>query len=479
MALIREVKQRVGGQAHGLARRFGLEVQKAQGLDLQIRTLQSIQDPKIRLRSTKELVRKHPKHPKPHLELSLCLNRLGDTRLFDQLEHYAEIRRDWLVRIGLAELDMEFIGLGMVVGSFGNHYAVEGLLRANQYGLRLAKKPFLLLPENAQLRNPALFEYFEPHLRVIRDGEAIWALRQLEHLLTLPLGFCLPMKDGCPVMNIAYNQTEVEREKLGLEPGLFRLSERHQEMGEQVLKKLGLPGDSWYVTLHVREPGYRGETRKNTTESWRNANTLDYLKACEAVTRAGGWIFRMGDPSMTPLPQMPKVIDYAHHEIRCDWMDIFLGATCRFLISSGSGYFRVPGYFGVPSILTDYPGFTSYYSMRSHDLYLPRWKKKLQTGELLSFKEYMSPQDSMFGSMKNLREVGLHSVESTPEALEAATQEMIERTNGGPTIPDDDLQQRFKTMAETCGLKYGGHPVKAFAPISRNFLEQHSDLLRD
>jgi putative glycosyltransferase (TIGR04372 family) len=64
---------------------------------------------------------------------------------------------------------------------------------------------------------------------------------------------------------------------------------------------------------------------------------LDYIKAIKAVTKAGGWVFRMGDPSMTPLPKMPQVIDYAHNEIRCDWMDIFLGATFKFLIGTGSG----------------------------------------------------------------------------------------------------------------------------------------------
>ena len=42
---------------------------------------------------------------------------------------------------------------------------------------------------------------------------------------------------------------------------------------------------------------------------------------------------------------------------------------------------------------------------------------------------------------------------------------------------DDDLQRRFKKIAEICGLKYGGQQVKAFASASHNFLAQHADLL--
>ena len=81
--------------------------------------------------------------------------------------------------------------------------------------------------------------------------------------------------------------------------------------------------------------------------------------------------------------------------------------------------------------------------------------------------------------MKGFRDAGLDWVENTPEELEAATMEMLERTDGGlpSTRPDNDLQRRFKALAETCGLKYGGRLVKAFAPMSLLFLEQHRDLL--
>jgi hypothetical protein len=81
--------------------------------------------------------------------------------------------------------------------------------------------------------------------------------------------------------------------------------------------------------------------------------------------------------------------------------------------------------------------------------------------------------------MQRFHDAGLQWIENTPDELEAATKEMIERTDSAlpSTIQDDNLQRRFKTMAKNCGLKYGGHPVKAFAPISRDFLERHANLL--
>jgi len=458
---------------------IGLNIQKYTELEIELNKLQKIKETEKRLNAARDLSRKYPKHPGPHLVLLECMNELSDIQVFGQMDRYGEVRREWLIQTGLEELDMEFIWPGMVMGSVGNHYAIEGLLKANQYGLRSAKKLFLLFPENAQLRNPALFSYFEPYLNVIRDEESIKSLKRLESILTLSIGYGLSMHDGFPLMDFAANRAEMEREKQGLELAIFQLSDRHREMGTKALKKLGLPKDAWYVTLHVRESGYRGETPANTTEQCRNANPLDYLKAIKTVTNAGGWVFRMGDPSMTPLPSMPQVIDYALHEIRSDWMDVFLGATCLFCIGTASGYFRIPRYFGVPVIFTNCINTVPYFSLMEFDLYLPRLLKLKSGNKYLSFQELLSPPISMFWSWKSYRDSGLHWEENTPEELEMATREMLERTAGSISSPKsvDDLQRRFKTQAETCGVKYGGRPVKAFAPISRDFLVRHADLL--
>jgi putative glycosyltransferase (TIGR04372 family) len=457
--------------------RQGLDIQKTNSLDFQKRKIQAITNLKSRLSAAKELVRKNPEHPLPHLQLTLCLHALADIQEFDQMTRYAEIMQDWKVKTGFSELDIEFIWVGMVVGSLGNHYALEGLLRANQYKLRPTKKLFLLLPENAQLRNPALTSYFKPYLNIIQDRESIQMLRKLEALMTLPLGICLPLNEGSPFLDIAANRIEAERIAKGLDPALFTLSDSHREMGKKVLQKLGLPKDAWFVTLHVREPGYRGETHENTTENFRNADPHDYIKAIEAVTSSGGWVFRMGDPSMSDLPPMPQLIDYAHQEIRSDLMDVFLGATCSFCIGTSSGYFRIPRYFGVPVLYTNCAPSVEYFSLMEHDLALLSLLKQKNTNKYLSFQELLTPPVSMFQSPKSFNDAGLQSIKNTPEELEAATKEMIKRTNGNNSPESDDLQKRFKILAEKCGQKHGGYSVKAFAPISREFLHKHVDLL--
>ena len=120
-----------------------------------------------------------------------------------------------------------------------------------------------------------------------------------------------------------------------------------------------------------------------------------------------------------------------------------------------------------------------YYSLLEQDMYLPRLLKQDTNGKFLSFQELLSPPVSMFSSMERFQEAGVHWIDNTSEELETVTREMIAYTgeaySSEPRV--SSLQQNFKDQAESCGLKYGGRPVKAFAPISKNFLERHADLL--
>ena len=131
-------------------------------------------------------------------------------------------------------------------------------------------------------------------------------------------------------------------------------------------------------------------------------------------------------------------------------------------------------------IFTNCTNTAQYFSLMEFYLYLPRLLKLKSGNKYLSFQELLPPV-SMFWSMKSFRDAGLHWLENTPEELEAATKEMLERTVDGSTskMPNDALQRRFKTLAETCSLKCGGRVMKAFATISRDFLNQHADLLGD
>ena len=109
--------------------------------------------------------------------------------------------------------------------------------------------------------------------------------------------------------------------------------------------------DAWFATLHVRE-GKFGEHR--IVEPFRDADPTSYLDALTEVTNRTGRVVRIGDSSMSLLPKMQNVFDYATSELKCQWMDVFLCAATRFMIGTSSGPATVSHAFGVPVAMTNY-----------------------------------------------------------------------------------------------------------------------------
>ena len=97
-----------------------------------------------------------------------------------------------------------------------------------------------------------------------------------------------------------------------------RLKQKKREYCDQLRVKMGIPLADWFACLHVRESGYRGDT----AAVYRNASVQNHIKGIQAITAAGGWVVRIGDPTMTPLPQLDHVIDYPHTKYKSELMDI-------------------------------------------------------------------------------------------------------------------------------------------------------------
>jgi putative glycosyltransferase (TIGR04372 family) len=97
---------------------------------------------------------------------------------------------------------------------------------------------------------------------------------------------------------------------------------------------IGIPKNSWFVCLHVRGSGFRGDPGRG---EYRNPNISNYIPAIKKITSKGGFVVRMGDDTMKPLPRMKNVIDYPFTEYKSEFMDLCLIQNCRFFIGGQSG----------------------------------------------------------------------------------------------------------------------------------------------
>src|SRR5439155_12915255 len=113
-------------------------------------------------------------------------------------------------------------------------------------------------------------------------------------------------------------------------PPLLALDEAHRTRGRAVLADIGVPSDAWFVVIHAREPGF--SVQDEAAHAFRNSDILRLIPAIPEVRRRGGWVVRMGDPTMRPFPLIEGVVDYAVHPSRSDWMDVFLCSEARFFV---------------------------------------------------------------------------------------------------------------------------------------------------
>jgi putative glycosyltransferase (TIGR04372 family) len=266
----------------------------------------------------------------------------------------------------------------------------------------------------------------------------------------------------------AYAEISRAWEQAGGGP-LFELSNHDIELGEEALSAMGIPAGAWYVCLHVRSAGYKAI--HEGLQDALNADITTYDLAIDAIVERGGWVIRMGDPSMPKLPARNGVVDYAHSPQKTERTDIFLCATCRFYIGTSSGLAYVPNLFGVPCVFTNwFPTATR--PLNSSDLFIPKLHWHDSENDFVPFADSLAPPLGHIHAKSTLRTLSISLKDNTAEDVRDVVIEMLDRLESSATntAEDENLRVRFDAVA-TNSRSFGN------ASIGRDFLRKYRRLL--
>jgi putative glycosyltransferase (TIGR04372 family) len=150
----------------------------------------------------------------------------------------------------------------------------------------------------------------------------------------------------------AFGKIQKAWEQQELSP-IFQTTDAEKVTLKMMTRSLGLPDGAWYVCLHVRESGFH-QGWNSVYPSMRDGNIKDYDGAIDLINRKGGWVIRMGDPTMTPLVNRKGVIDYALSNFKYNSADILLLTGCKFFLGTNSGFSTIPALFDIPCALTNW-----------------------------------------------------------------------------------------------------------------------------
>jgi putative glycosyltransferase (TIGR04372 family) len=365
-----------------------------------------------------------------------------------------------IFKIKLLNLDIYAIGHLVIEPET---YIKEGALGTNVSGR--PRYPVITAPEN-RAANPCLLEYWKDYFNIISSPIVCFFIYPL--LARKRVTYDLLPYDHDPT---DYQYRRIERAYLG-RPAILQLKHGDKLKGEEVLRALKIPGNDWFVTLHCRESGYLHKSGRSTQSNFRNADIDSYLDAIHCIVERGGWVIRMGDPSMKPLTGMDRVVDYAHSDLKSDFMDLFLCASSRFMIGTSSGCSLLASVFGVPTIGTNLtPGVTSISSDRLDSIIITKLLYSRREHRLLRFDEIFGSKLAYFDHDYEFDREDLQLVDNTAEEIRDVTLQMFDILDGKSTddAEEDQMQADYKALMRL--------PHPPLYRVGRSFLLKYAHLL--
>lgn len=146
------------------------------------------------------------------------------------------------------------------------------------------------------MANPCYARMWRPHLAMAEAEEELPL--PLQSLTTLSFDYKGPrLDDGSTVFYRQRAASTHRRWHADQRGPLLTVPPELEQRGWDTLAKASIPRSAWFVALHVREAGFR--SYHALLQDARNARIVYYIPAIQEITRRGGWVVRMGDPSST------------------------------------------------------------------------------------------------------------------------------------------------------------------------------------
>jgi len=352
------------------------------------------------------------------------------------------------------------------VTQIGHLGMLDALIKMSKLGMRPDANWTLLAPDD-KVVNQEYLDCWMQHILIIRDAELVKRLFPYQRICGEQFN-CYVGPDG-RVMDwsdaAAQAFVEWDRRKLG---PLVSPSLEVQEFGRSTLEALGVPRDAWFVALHARSSGFYGEGL-GFIQRHRNAPLSSYLQAIDCIVSHGGWVIRMGDPSMPKLSHRKNVIDIAHSPLRSKKLDVFLWSGCRFFIGTTSGPTNPVISFHTPALLVNcVSNYAQSWNRRVRYVLKPFWS--VQQSRFLTYAETFVP--SVRASMFNARSM--------------AAQGLVPRSNSSRDILVATEEIMLKVQTDSLDQENEVNPMNNLnIPIwlwgsavpSQNYLSLHPELL--
>jgi len=204
-----------------------------------------------------------------------------------------------------------------------------------------------------------------------------------------------------------------------------------EKRAEIFLEKLGVSKNAKWVCLLVRDPLYLDKLFP--IDDWdyhahRNANIMTYKKAALFLAEKGYTVIRMGKWAQDPFSvSHERIIDYAMHPLRSDFLDIYLSAKCCFFMSTSTGIDSVAQMFRRPILFSNIAIPSELQSFVSNSLFIPKKVINKNTDEYITYKTFDQVISSPYEIHETAKKNNFMLVDNTEDEILEAAIEMEQR----------------------------------------------------
>jgi len=347
------------------------------------------------------------------------------------------------------------------------HLALEPdcLLKEQALGTIPHRKWIMLAPPS-RVANEHLLTYWQPHFHIVHNYFACFLLASMSRwgLMRYDISHYARAIGKAQAAYRIYSEWGGRLPTLNLTP-------EDEAWGKEMLQSLGVPEGAWFVCAHAREAGFSPIDEE--LHKHRNSRIGNLAEAMREVIRRGGWIIRMGDSSMHTLSSMDKVIDYAHHTLKSDRLDIVLCAKAKFFLGNTSGIAYVSSVFGVPCALANLIPVATL-GFNSSDISIPKLIQSQTDHRYMNFDEILGSDIANYQYASQYDARGLAVIENSSADICLLVTEMLDRLEGRfvETRQDRERQAAIRNL-----FTKDHYAFCSASGLSTLFLRAHTELL--
>jgi putative glycosyltransferase (TIGR04372 family) len=242
-------------------------------------------------------------------------------------------------------------------------------------------------------------------------------------------------------------------------------------IGESYLKSKGLQNKK-LVLFSARTSKFHNEIN----ESNRNSNINNQILGIKFLISKNYKTLKMGKNEEEKINLNDQnFIDYSTSKDQNDFLDVYLGSKCEFMISSESGINQLADIFRKPMLIIDHYYCSAYEKYASKAIILPKKFKNLKTEKFVNFVEAYKklskngdPDDP-----SEVNRIGYEVIENNEFEIKEAIESMLYLINNGFGL--DEILQKQKKFWKNLEKNLGYSPNNKVI-ICPNFYSKNIDL---